>query len=159
MQDSNSAQLYCLHLNQCDEKKCTSLKLARKKLITLKKKMNLCPKRAIILDPFAKKIISREDYALIKKFGLLVIDCSWQQTETIFKKPFNTGRALPNLIAVNPVNYGKWNKLSSVEALAAALFLTGFEDQARNILSKFNWSSQFEKLNYEILNLKKAESD
>ena len=60
------------------------------------------------------------------------------------------GRKLPPLIAVNPVNYGKWEKLSSVEALAAALFILNYEDHAKLLLSKFTWGSEFFKINYEI---------
>jgi pre-rRNA-processing protein TSR3 len=57
------------------------------------------------------------------------------------------GRRLPPLIAANPVNYGKWEKLSSAEAIAAALFITKFEDVANLILSKFSWGVEFIKIN------------
>ncbi len=59
-------------------------------------------------------------------------------------------RKLPPLIAVNPVNYGKWEKLSSVEALAAALFHLKYKDYAKLLLSKFSWGQEFFKINYEI---------
>jgi len=41
--------------------------------------------------------------------------------------------------------------LNSAEAFAAALFITGREEQARLVLSKFNWGHSFFELNAEPL--------
>jgi pre-rRNA-processing protein TSR3 len=60
-------------------------------------------------------------------------------------------RALPFLVAANPVNYGKPFKLTTVEAIAASLFILGEEEQSRNILSKFRWGLNFLTLNKEPL--------
>jgi len=49
------------------------------------------------------------------------------------------------------VNYGKPFKLSTVEALAAGLVILGEPEQARSILSKFNWGYVFLELNREPL--------
>jgi pre-rRNA-processing protein TSR3 len=55
------------------------------------------------------------------------------------------------MLAANPVNWGKPMRLSSVEALAASLYILGERKQAETILSKFTWGMNFIKLNQEPL--------
>ncbi|UYP46411.1 putative ribosome biogenesis protein [Candidatus Lokiarchaeum ossiferum] len=143
----NQIKLYGVHLNQDDPKKNTVLKLAKYKLVTIRKKIYHCPRKAIILDPFSPIQFSLKDRDMVAKYGIIVIDCSWEQTESIFKQNFQFGRSLPHLLAANTVNYGKWDRLSSAEALAAAMYLSGFQDQAKFTLSKFSWGSEFFKIN------------
>jgi len=80
------------------------------------------------------------------------LDCSWVHAKEVFDSAKHwIPRCLPYLVAANPVNYGKPTKLSSVEALAAALYIANFEEQATILLSKFKWGSQFIILNKELL--------
>lgn len=58
---------------------------------------------------------------------------------------------MPFLIAGNPVNFGKPTKLTTVEALAAALYIAGFKDEAAHLLSIFVWGHTFLELNSERL--------
>ena len=62
-------------------------------------------------------------------------------------------RALPYLLASNPLNFGKPFKLSTLEAFAAALFILGFFKQCEKILNIYNWGSNFLVLNKEPLEL------
>ena len=140
-------KLYCLHFNECDRKKCTSLKMARLNLINIIHNIKGRNLNAIILNPFANIEIRASDRDVILKYGLIVIDCSWKRIFNLKNTNYKNGRVLPPLIAANPVNYGKWEKLSSVEALAAALYITCFEEWGDLILSKFSWGLEFKSIN------------
>lgn len=151
MQNDNSKEyrpkIYCLHYRECDPKKCTALKLKKFNLLQIVKKIKGELNNSIVLNPFARTELTIDDREIIINYGLIVIDCSWNKLLDL--KRFNLGvlRRLPPLLAANPTNYGKWEKLSSVEAIAAALFITGFHSYALLLLSKFQWGIQFKILN------------
>jgi pre-rRNA-processing protein TSR3 len=145
--DLSMPKLYCIHYNECDPKKCSAIKLNKFNLLKMIKSIKGHLKNSIILNPFAQKVISLDDRELILKYGLIVIDCSWKKLLKLSNLDLENNRRLPSLIAANPINYGKWEKLSSAEALAAALFITKFNDSGDLILSKFNWGIQFKELN------------
>lgn len=139
-------RLFALHLEACDPKKCTSKKLARFGMIATFAMAHQLPRRGVVLHPEAGVALSREDAAEAESGGLGVIDTSWKRGP-FPQLPNHRQRALPYLLAANPVNYGKPFVLSSVEALAAALVILGYDEQARTILGKFTWGEQFLTLN------------
>ncbi|MGD8564737.1 MAG: DUF367 family protein [Candidatus Bathyarchaeota archaeon] len=140
------------HADQCAPEKCTALKLKRHGLIRLVHRISLLPKQSLILNPFSRTAFSRNDKPFIQRYGLAALDCSWQNAEKMLqKKVSQTSRCLPLLMAGNPVNFGVWTKLSTVEALAAALFIAGLEQEARLLLSIFKWGHTFLELNHEML--------
>lgn len=146
-------------LNHCDPKKCSGRKLLRHNLI---KNLKLGQRfQGLVLSPIGKQCVSPNDKAIIEKNGLAVIDCSWAKIdETPFgKMKSNHPRLLPFLVAANPINYGKPYQLSCVEALAAAMFITGHEKEAKFYLSKFSWGHSFLELNSEALDLYAACTD
>ncbi|MFX0059825.1 MAG: DUF367 family protein [Candidatus Hodarchaeota archaeon] len=144
---NNRPKLYCIHYNECEPRKCTALKLKKLMLLNIIKEIKGNLKKAILLNPFSQEELTIKDREIIIKYGLIVIDCSWNKIFKLKNLNFKTNRILPPLIAANPVNYGKWEKLSSVEALAAALYITNFNEYADFILSKFSWGIQFKNLN------------
>jgi pre-rRNA-processing protein TSR3 len=108
----------------------------------------------VILDPFTPKAFSPADKQRIRKRGLSALDCSWVHAKSVFESSGNwASRCLPYLLAANPVNYAVPTKLSTVEALAAALYIVGFSEQATELLSKFKWGPQFLVLNQEFLDV------
>ena len=148
----NSPRLTIYHAKQCAPKRCTGLKLKRFGFARIVKKIKFLPKRAIILNPFSKIVFSPKDKERINNFGLVALDCSWEHVEqVILKHVRGTSRCLPFLIAGNPVNYGKAVKLTTVEALAASLYIAGFKEKAQLILSIFSWGHSFIDLNNNIL--------
>lgn len=140
------------HAKQCDPKKCTALKLRRHNLVRVVHRIRALPKGSVILNPFSKKAFSPEDRLRLEKRGLTAIDCSWMHADEVFElSMWGASRCLPYLIAANPVNYGAPTKLSTVEALAAALYIVGLKDRAERLLSIFKWGPQFINLNRELL--------
>jgi pre-rRNA-processing protein TSR3 len=140
------------HAGQCDPKKCTALKLKRHGLVRLVRQVKFLPKRAIVLNPFSKIAFSPADRERIEKYGLAALDFSWEHAEKpLLKSVRGTSRCLPYLIAGNPVNFGCPTKLSTVEALAAALYIAGFKEEAYKLLSIFKWGHSFIEINMEKL--------
>ena len=137
---------------QCDPRKCSGCKLRRFGLVREVLQVRFLPKRAVVLNPFSEVAFSPADRERVEKFGLAALDCSWEHAEKVLLKHVRgTSRCLPILVAGNPVNFGKATKLSTVEALAAALFIVGFEEQATELLSIFKWGHTFLEINRERL--------
>ena len=147
-----SLRVTIYHANQCDPKRCTGLKLKRHGLARIVNKTRFLPKRAIVLNPFSEIAFSPADRKRVEDFGLVALDCSWEHAEKVMQKHVKgTSRCLPILIAGNPVNFGKATKLTTAEALAAALYIAGFKQEAVELLSIFTWGHTFLELNQAML--------
>jgi pre-rRNA-processing protein TSR3 len=140
------------HAKQCDPKKCTALKLKRHNMVRVVHRIRGLPRGAVILNPFSDRAFSPADSGRLERRGLAAIDCSWIHADEVFELSMHgASRCLPYLIAANPTNYGVPTKLSTVEALAAALYIVGFKEEAERLLSIFKWGPNFIVLNRELL--------
>ncbi|MEO3992742.1 MAG: DUF367 family protein [Desulfurococcaceae archaeon TW002] len=112
------------------------------------------PPHSVVLNPFSQEILKPSDSTLLLN-GVVVLDASWnsglEELRNIARRRRYEQRVLPVLKAGNPINYGVLTKLSSVEAVAAALYITGFKKYSLEILSKFKWGLTFYELNKEYL--------
>lgn len=150
----NDVMINVYHANQCAPKKCTALKLRRHNLVRVVHRVRALPRGGVILNPFSDQAFSPSDRIRMEEKGLVAIDCSWAHAHELFKFSMpGVVRCLPYLVAVNPVNYGVPTKLSTVEALAAALYIADFKEKAQQILSLFKWGPHFIPLNQERLNI------
>jgi len=142
-------KVYVCLLKQDDPKKCTARKLAQKGLVNAIYSLRRMPSSTLVLDPFASVLISPLD-SKIRSIG--AIDCSWMRVLPTFKQGIKgEQRRLPLLLAGNPTNYGKLGKLSTAEALAAALEILGYKIFAQKIMGLFKWGATFLDLNAEPL--------
>jgi len=140
-------KLQVLMFYQDDPKKCTAAKMVKFKLAKSIKKIG---SKGMVLDPFSKETLMPKDKLLIN--SIVGIDCSWNLADQAFSKKFNgIKRKLPPLLAGNPVNYSKLNKLTTAEALSASLFILGFKEQSLELLDKFKWGHTFYELNQNLL--------
>jgi pre-rRNA-processing protein TSR3 len=144
--------VYVLLMKQDDPRKCTAAKIARHRLAKPLFRVKQIPARSIVLNPFASEVLLPRDRILAQQNGLVVVDCSWERVHGAFAlRMRGEGRRLPTLLAANPVNYAKPHKLSSVEALAAALTVMGFKEAAVRLLALFKWGETFLTLNDQPL--------
>lgn len=149
---SLKVRLYAYSLGQDEPAKCTSNKLCRfgyaRRIVRIKQ----IPWRAILLNPFASKVLIPADRRYAERWGIVVVDCSWEKAEEVrWSRLRGVHRRLPLLLASNPVSYGKPRRLSSIEALAATLHILGFKEDAEKILRLYKWGEGFLKLNWEPL--------
>ncbi|MFB6295783.1 MAG: DUF367 family protein [Halobacteriales archaeon] len=139
--------LHVRYAGEDDPEKCTARKLARFDLAELHRTDRETP-YGVVLNPHAEQALSPADAGVGR---LIALDCSWEQaSEARFSLP-GEHRGLPFLVAANPVNYGRPFRLTTVEALAAGLYILGDPDHARRVLGKFTWGETFLELNAEPL--------
>ena len=141
--------IHVYYAGQDDPRKNTALRLQKAGKAQLFDDVKRAPKHAVLLNPFAKKALSREDLDDMRRHGLLALDCSWKQAEEAFPVLLGStrSRALPFLVAANPINYGKPFVLSTAEAIGAALAIVGELRQARDVLSAVPFGELFLTVN------------
>jgi pre-rRNA-processing protein TSR3 len=131
--------IYMLH--QDDPFKCTAAKLVRFRLAA---PVKFISRTTIVLNPFSEAPVS-----------VCAIDCSWERADEVLKHQRlaarGIARRLPAMLAANPTNYAKLGKLSSVEALAGALYILNEKELATKMMDKFKWGHTFLQLNANLL--------
>ena len=134
---------------QCDPKKCTAKRMMK---FGLGKEVGLSniPSGAIVLSPFSDKALSPADRTYAKK-GLVVMDLTWTNIDDFPRVRRTEERALPYLLAANPINWGRPMELNSAEAIMASLVILGEDDQAAEFIQRFNWAPEFMRLNGSML--------
>jgi len=150
--EEDAPKVFVYMMEQDDPRKCTASILARARLATPMRKLSDIRKDTIVLNPVSPQFLLPSDASGITRSGVMAVDCSWEKAEAIFMKRFRgANRKLPHLLAANPVNYARIGKLSTAEALSAALYIAGFRPHAERLLSPFSWGETFFTLNREIL--------
>ncbi len=139
-------ELHVRYEGDDDPEKCTARKLARFDLAELHHSARATP-AGIVLNPHAERALSPADHST----KLVALDCSWETAREEQLSLRGPHRALPFLVAANPVNYGTPFQLTTVEALAGALCILGERTHAEELLSKFRWGHTFLELNDEPL--------
>jgi pre-rRNA-processing protein TSR3 len=133
-------------LHQDDPFKCTAAKLVRFRLAL---QVKFISRTTIVLDPFSGHTVSRRDQTGAD--SVCAIDCSWERADEVLKHQRlaaqGIARRLPAMLAANPTNYAKLDKLSSVEALAGALYILNEKELAAKMMDKFKWGHTFLELN------------
>jgi pre-rRNA-processing protein TSR3 len=154
-----SPRIVIYNMRECDPKKCTAVKLGRLGLAKLVHSPGMLTFGSLLLYPFAQKIISCQDRGVLVLKGISAIDCSWNRIQEFPGASRFEPRKLPFLLASNPTNYSMPFKLSTLEAIAAALYITGFVEVANRILSTVKWGETFLTLNKEPLSLYSSASN
>jgi pre-rRNA-processing protein TSR3 len=141
-------ELHVRYEGDDDPEKCSARKLARFDLAELHRSVRATPP-GLVLDPHADVALSPADEPPDDR--LVALDCSWETADAEAFRLDGPHRALPFLVAANPVSYGTPFRLNTVEAFAGALCILGHREHAEEILGKFRWGHTFLELNEEPL--------
>ncbi|MDR0334555.1 MAG: DUF367 family protein [Methanomassiliicoccaceae archaeon] len=135
---------------QCDPKKCTAKRMIK---FGLAKEVPVrqIPRGSVILSPFAEYALSPADRAHAMRNALVVMDLTWSNIDGFPRPKGMNERALPFLIAANPVNWGRPMELNSAEAVVAALMILGEKEQAESFAERFGWGAEFLRMNGNLL--------
>ncbi len=132
---------------QDDPKKCTAARMVR---LGLARRVKKTSAGTILLDPFAARMLLPADRR--HATSVTGVDCSWRLAGGVFPSGLaGMARRLPPLLAGNPVNYSRLGRLSTAEALAAALYMLGRREAAMELLGGFRWGRTFYALNECLL--------
>ena len=135
---------------QCDPKKCTAKRMMKFGLGKEAKTLGSIPSGSVVLSPFSDRAMSPADLHAARK-GLVVIDLTWTNIDEFPRLKRCEERALPYLLAANPINWGRPMELNSAEAVMAALYILGEKEQASEFLGRLNWAPEFMRLNGNLL--------
>ena len=135
---------------QCDPKKCTAKRMLKFGLAKEAKTLGSIPRGSVVLSPFSDRALSPADIQHARR-GLVVMDLTWANIDGFPRLKYAEERALPYLLASNPINWGRPMELNSAEAVMAALYILGEKDQAAEFLGRFNWAPEFMRLNGNML--------
>jgi len=144
--------LYMWEFGQNDPKRDSGSKLKRLGYAKLLKVGQTF--QGVVLSSEATAFVSPADRGIVEQYGISGINCSWNRLDEIPFGSMGKGRnqrLLPLLYAANSVNYGRPMKLNTAEAMAACLFITGYEAEARTMLEPFGYGEEFLRLNAEAL--------
>jgi pre-rRNA-processing protein TSR3 len=141
--------VFALEMGQDDPMKCTARKMINMDLARGVSRKFHASDKVIALNPYAHRVLSPPDRTAK---SVLVVDCSWNQAqEVFFRRLGGKHRRLPTLLAANPTNYSRAGVLSSVEAVAATMYILGEVEEATRYLSIYKWGPNFITLNQEPL--------
>jgi pre-rRNA-processing protein TSR3 len=141
--------VFALEMGQDDPTKCTARKMIHMDLAKAVSRKFHASDKVIVLNPWAHRVLSPPDSGMK---SILAIDCSWNQAqEVFFRRIGGKHRRLPTLLAANPTNYSRAGVLSSVEAVAATIYILGEVEEAARYLNIYKWGPNFLTLNAEPL--------
>jgi len=148
-EDDEGKEVHIYHEGDDDPAKCTARRLGDEGEARLHDSYATLPD-GVALDPYSETALSPDD---ADEDVLVVFDSSWDSAERVVSESGYDGvrRALPFVVAANPVSYGRAFRLNTAEATVAALYMLGEKEQARRIASLFSYGETFLKLNHEPL--------
>lgn len=140
--------LHVRYVGDDDPDKCTARRLAQFDEVKLHRSDRATP-WGLVLDPHAERALSPADRDEADR--LVALDCSWASADPDAFDLSGPARALPFLVAANPINYGRPFRLTTAEALAGGLAILGHRDRAAELVDHFRWGPTFLELNEEPL--------
>jgi pre-rRNA-processing protein TSR3 len=147
-------KVFVYRLSQDDPRKNTAIKLSKHGFIRLVGSPRELPRGSLLLDPTSRLPLTPGDVDVAIARGISLIDCSWKRAIEEHGKLVRgdfVRRRLPLLIAANPAHYGKPYILSTIEAVAATLYILGFRELANDVLRLYKWGPNFLVINAKYL--------